>query len=203
VNKRVGDFNSLKELLMRQTFRRTMLVATAVVGLSASIAVAAPPTANDQNMTNSPTMNNSSGPGSSTAMPQPGAATGTQTQASQAQPNGGKLENRIEQRIADLQNKLQISAAQKPQWDRFTQIMRENARDMDRIFQTRVQSLDTMNAEDNMKSYAMIATHHAQDVQRLVPAFDALYTKMNDSQKRTADQVFREEAYQGNRQSNG
>ena len=62
---------------------------------------------------------------------------------------------------------------------------------MDKVLQACAQSMMSMTAEENMKSYADIASRHAQNVQRLVPAFDALYATMSDGQKKTADQVFR------------
>jgi len=42
-----------------------------------------------------------------------------------------------------------------------------------------------------MQSYEQPAEEHAQRVQRLVPAFQALYGAMPDQQKPLADQVFR------------
>jgi len=48
-----------------------------------------------------------------------------------------------------------------------------------------------------MKSYAQVVMAHALDVQKLIPTFQALYATMSDSQKRTADQVFRNDANQG------
>src|SRR5580658_3389402 len=164
---------------MRQSFRRTMLVTSAILGLGTVVAIAAPPGAGDPTKTTGSTMPSASAPATPQAEP-------------------ASMAENVEQRITDLQSKLQISAAQKPQWDRFTQVMRDNARDMDKIFQTRVQAMDTMNAEANMKSYAEIASHHAQDVQRLVPAFDALYASMSPGQKKAADEVFRNDANQGN-----
>jgi hypothetical protein len=183
---------------MRQSFRQTAMIATAIVALGAISAVAAPPGASDPTATPS-TM----APAGGTAAPMAPAGSQAQAQPNEQAANSGQMEARIDQRISDLQGKLQISAAQKPQWDHFTQIMRENAREMDKIFQARIQGMDNMNAEQNMKSYASIAQHHAQDVERLVPAFDALYAKMSESQKKTADQVFRDDANQGASGKNG
>jgi periplasmic protein CpxP/Spy len=56
----------------------------------------------------------------------------------------------------------------------------------------------SLNAVENMQSYANIAQRHAQDVQRLVPAFQNLYNSLSDEQRRTADQVFR--SYPGDTQ---
>jgi hypothetical protein len=48
-----------------------------------------------------------------------------------------------------------------------------------------------MSAVDNMQSFAQIEQQRAQDTQKLVPAFQALYASLNDQQKKTADQLFR------------
>jgi hypothetical protein len=45
-----------------------------------------------------------------------------------------------------------------------------------------------MNAVQNMPSYAQIAEAHVQHLQKLVPAFDNLYSAMPEQQKKLADQ---------------
>jgi hypothetical protein len=42
-----------------------------------------------------------------------------------------------------------------------------------------------------MQSYAQIEQQRAQDVQKLVPAFQTLYSSLSDQQKSTADLIFR------------
>ncbi len=68
--------------------------------------------------------------------------------------------------------------------------MRDNARDMDRVFMQRAQQYPTMNAVQNMQCYEVIADARAQHLQKLVPAFDNLYDAMLE-QKKLPDQVFR------------
>jgi hypothetical protein len=51
-----------------------------------------------------------------------------------------------------------------------------------------------MNAVENMQSYAQIEQTRAQDMQKLVPAFQTLYTALSDEQKKQADQLFRNQA---------
>jgi protein CpxP len=174
---------------MRQSFRQTVLITSAMLGLSAMTALAAPPPgAGSPVNTNAATMPSTNAPA--------GAASNDQ-----AAPSGqNSMQATVEQHIQDLQTKLQITPQQKAQWDRFTAVMRENAQDMDKLYQARAQAIDSMNAEANMKSYAEMAEHHAQDVRRLVPAFDTLYASMSSSQKQTADQVFREDAMRANHQ---
>ncbi len=99
-----------------------------------------------------------------------------------------------EQRIADLHKRLHITAQQQSQWDQFAQMMRDNAKDLDQAYQQRAASFDKMNAVENMQSYAQIEQTRAQDMQKLVPAFQTLYTSLSDAQKQQADQLFRNQA---------
>jgi hypothetical protein len=155
---------------MLKTFRQTIIASTAIIGLSAVAALAAPPGTGDPTATRAAPMSSAQAPAKAS------------------------MRVTIEQRITDLHAKLQISPAQQPQWDQFAQVMRDNAKSMDQEFQTRAQAITTMNAAENMKSYALISAQHAQDMQKLVPAFGALYGTMSDSQKHMADQVFRDNA---------
>ena len=109
---------------------------------------------------------------------------------------GKNAEERVEHRINELHAQLRITPAERPQWDKFAEVMRENARDMDQTFIQRSQQFQSMNALQNMQSYQQIADAHAQHLQKLVPAFEDLYNAMPEQQKRIADQVFRENAEQ-------
>jgi protein CpxP len=72
--------------------------------------------------------------------------------------------------------------------------MRDNAHKMDQDYKDRAAKFGTLSALENMQSYAQIAQEHAEDVQRLVAAFQPLYTAMPDAQKKIADQAFRNAA---------
>jgi protein CpxP len=167
---------------MRISFRQTLIATTAIIGLSGFAAAAAPPSAGDPTATRS-------------------SATPTSAQPmTKGQPSSGHdMAAKIEQRITDLHSKLHITPTQQPQWDRFSEVMRENARDTDQTFQHRVQAMASMTAAENMQSYAQVTSEYAQHMQKLVPAFQALYDTMSDNQKRTADQVFRDDSNRGNR----
>jgi len=165
---------------MRTSLRQTVIATTAIIGLSAFAAVAAPPASGDPTVVH-PSVTTNGQPTSTAHV----------------------MEGKIEQRIADLHAKLQISPAQQPQWDQFSQLMRDNARSMDQSFQHRVQTMPSMTATENMQSYADVSMAHAQDVEKLVPAFQALYGTMSDSQKRRADQVFRDDANHGDQARRG
>jgi protein CpxP len=161
---------------MGTSFRQTVVAATAIVGLSAFAAAAAPPAAGNPVTTH----------------PIGTAPPSTSKDKPAAVPD---MEGQIEARITDLHTRLQISPSQQPQWDQFTQVMRDNARNLDQTFQQRAQTLSAMTAAENMQSYAQVATEHATELQNLVPVFQALYQTMSASQKKTADQVFRADAH--------
>ena len=107
---------------------------------------------------------------------------------------GKTAQERVEQRIKELYSQLRITPAERPQWDQFAEVMRENARDMDQAWLQRVDTFRSLNAVQNMQSYEQIAEQHAQHVQKLVPALQNLYNSMPDEQKRLTDQVFRANA---------
>lgn len=157
---------------MRMKIRDGVAVAVAIVGLSAMAVAAEPEGANS-----------------------PMAPPAAQTEAGPA--NQQNMEARVNQHIKDLHAKLQITAAEEPQWQKFAQTMRANARNMDQAFDNRIDQLQSMNALQNMASYSHIAEQHAKDVKALLPSFEALYASMPQSQKQNADQVFREDANRG------
>lgn len=100
--------------------------------------------------------------------------------------------DQVEKHITDLHAKLRITPAQQTEWEQFAQVMRENAKSMNDTMEQRRTSFATMNAADNMQSYALIAQKHADDMQKLATTFKALYGTMSDDQKKNADTVFRE-----------
>ena len=93
-----------------------------------------------------------------------------------------------------LQSQLGITEAQMPLWTAFTQAMRDNAAATDALFTQRAGAVATMNAPDNMHSYAQIARAYADNTERLATAFDSLYASLSDTQKQAADTMFRQQA---------
>ncbi len=116
------------------------------------------------------------------------------SRAASARRPGETIESLVERRIADLHSRLHITPQQTQQWDQFAQVMRDNAKAMETIYQQRAEKLGSMTAVDNMQSYAQIEQERAQDMQKLVPAFQTLYGSLSDQQKKTADQMFRDYA---------
>jgi cytochrome c551/c552 len=92
-----------------------------------------------------------------------------------------------------LQSQLGITEAQMPLWSAFAQAMRDNAAATDALFNQRAGAVATMNAPDNMHSYAQIARAYADNTERLATAFDSLYASLSDTQKEAADTLFRQQ----------
>jgi protein CpxP len=110
---------------------------------------------------------------------------------------------RVERRIAELHAKLHITSAEESEWRQFADAMRDNARQIAPEFAERKQKFRSMNAVENMQSYAAIAEQHAKNMERLVPAFQNLYNSLSDAQKRTADAVWRNFAERASRRHRG
>ena len=122
-------------------------------------------------------------PNPAPASPQSGTATPSQAES-------------VDQRIRALQQQLGITAAQMPQWNAFAQAMRDNATSTDELFRQRANSVKSMTALDNMKSYARVVRAYADDTDRLEAAFETLYNALSDQQKQTLDTLFRRQATQ-------
>jgi periplasmic protein CpxP/Spy len=129
--------------------------------------------------------------------PQPPAATAPPAGTSSTSPHavpGSAAAQRVEEHIRTLHGQLRITSAEQQQWEKFAEVMRENGRAMDQMFLQRIQQIPTMNAVQNMQSYAQMAEAHADHVQKLAAAFVDLYNAMPEQQQELADQVFRASA---------
>ena len=100
-----------------------------------------------------------------------------------------------EAQIKQLQGALIITEAQKELWNNLTQVMRENAKDMDAftdaLSKERAESTKTMNAVEHMKFHSQITEAHSDQLKKFIPPFEALYASMSDEQKGTTDTIFR------------
>jgi hypothetical protein len=96
-----------------------------------------------------------------------------------------------EAQIKQLQGALNITAAQKELWNNLTQVMRENAKDMDALNKDRAENTKPMNAVEHMKFHSQITEAHLDQLKKLIPPFEALYASMSDEQKKTTDTIFR------------
>ncbi len=111
--------------------------------------------------------------------------------------HAARRQSMVERRIATLRTQLKITPAEAQAFDAFAQVMRDNAAHMDSMTEQRRQSAGTMTAVDAMKSYQTVAHQHADDMDKLEPAFATLYDALSPAQQKLADQSFRAFAGRG------
>jgi LTXXQ motif family protein len=98
--------------------------------------------------------------------------------------------NTVEARIKSLHDALKITPAEEAQWQAVADVMRDNAKTTGALIEERTANAKAMTAIDDLHSYEAIAEAHVAGVKKLIPAVDALYANMSDTQKKNADAVF-------------
>ena len=97
----------------------------------------------------------------------------------------------VDQRIENLRKQMAITPEQEPEWKNLAQTMQDNAASMKAFFEKwKNAAHNELNALDNLKFHAEMADIQSQALHKLVTAFEALYNKMPDAQKKIADDVF-------------
>jgi len=104
--------------------------------------------------------------------------------------NPQDMKMHVENRIKTLHAKLAITPQQEPKWNEVAQIMRENETNISQVIQERHQDPENMTAVDDLKSYQKISLAHVDGLEKLIPAFRALYNDMSYAQKKKADETF-------------
>ena len=141
--------------------------------------------------------------GASPRQPSPGmqampaanqAAAGTNAPATDNAAPTMTLEQMANQRIEDLHSQLNITQKEETKWNKFAEVMRNNARSLDQAYQARAGKIDSMSAVENMRSYAHIERMRASDMQKLITPFQSLYASLSPQQKQQANDVFRQHA---------
>jgi hypothetical protein len=103
--------------------------------------------------------------------------------------------DQTEAQITQLQGSLNITEAQKPLWNDLTQVMRENAKDMDALAKDRIENAKTMNSVEHLKLHSQFTEAHLAQLKKLIPPFEAFYNSLSDEQKKTTDTIFRTGKY--------
>jgi hypothetical protein len=100
------------------------------------------------------------------------------------------MSERVEDRIATLHEKLNITPEQEDSWKQVAQAMRDNATNEKALWDERRGSGDTRTAVDDLKSYQKGMQAHVDGLGKVITAFEPLYENMSDDQKQNADNVF-------------
>jgi len=94
-----------------------------------------------------------------------------------------------EARITSLRTRLHITAAEEPQFTAVADVMRANAQSMEALLGERAKDMDR-TAVSALRWYERLTEAHAAALQKFVPAFEALYAALSDSQRKAADAIF-------------
>jgi periplasmic protein CpxP/Spy len=131
------------------------------------------------------------------AVPSPGvqlaqadSTTGTPTSSTAKSKPRHSMADRVEDRIKRLHDDLKITPDQESKWQAVADAMRDDSKAMQATIAERRQNRANMSAVDDLRSYQKVAETHVQGLQRLIPAFEALYDTMSPDQKKNADMVF-------------
>ncbi len=95
-----------------------------------------------------------------------------------------------EERIKELHNQLGITGAQEARWAEVAKTMRDNEATLSSMIEQRHKDAVSMNALDDLQSYADITQAHADGIKRMMTAFEPLYDDMTENQRNNADTVF-------------
>jgi hypothetical protein len=111
----------------------------------------------------------------------------------QGAPPAAGGEAAVDQRIQTLKTQLAITPQQEAAWAAFAQRMRDNAALTQRLAQQRGTAIASLNAVDNMRSYARSMHEYAADADRMTTAFESLYAVLSPAQKQAADTLLRQQ----------
>ncbi|RFD19980.1 hypothetical protein DY926_08435 [Komagataeibacter melaceti] len=98
----------------------------------------------------------------------------------------------VDAHITALHDELGITKKQEALWTPFAQTMRDNAQRLHDAIESRREKLASMNAVENMQSYAELTVERAHDMQTLNSSFATLYESFSKKQRKHADTLFRE-----------
>jgi periplasmic protein CpxP/Spy len=139
--------------------------------------------------------NSSTGHATTTTTPSPsppsGQAASGDEQAALQTKLGRRQAAAVEHHIATLHSNLHITPVQEPLWRSLAAAMRDNVVQLDNVYAERQKSYGSMSAVDDLKSYGKVQQTHADNVQKLIGPFQALYDNFSPAQKKEADETFR------------
>ena len=160
--------------------KQFVLPAALLLALGASTTLSTP-SAFAQAPTSPPAASQSSTP----AAPQAG-----NTARAQHRQRDADFGARAEARIAFVKAKLKITSAQESAFDKYAQVIRDNAASMQKNFQAmRGQRGQNQSAIDRVEQRAKFAQQRDQQEQQYLSAFRPLYASLSPDQKKVADDL--------------
>jgi hypothetical protein len=98
----------------------------------------------------------------------------------------------LDDRIAALHTRLQITPDEEIKWAAVAQVMRDNEAQMQNmVTERRGRSPNGGDAVDELKTYERFTQAHVDGLKNLISSFTALYATMPAAQQAVADRVFK------------
>jgi hypothetical protein len=102
----------------------------------------------------------------------------------------GAMMGHVEGRLAFLKTELKITSAQEPQWAKFADVIRANAKGAQAGMQAMMQAgAKAATAPEVLARHEKMLTAKLDSVRALKAAFDPLYASLSDEQKKSADEL--------------
>jgi hypothetical protein len=102
----------------------------------------------------------------------------------------GAMMGHVEGRLAFLKTELKITSAQEPQWAKFADVVRTNAKGVQAGMQAMMQAgAKAATAPEVLARHEKMLTAKLESVRALKAAFDPLYASLSDEQKKSADEL--------------
>jgi len=96
----------------------------------------------------------------------------------------------LEARIESLHQKLMITQAQEEQWNKVTEVIRQNAQTMTMLLgRIKFHEANAGTPVDEIKFYGQIAEAHANSIKKLIPVFETLYNSLSENQKKALNET--------------
>jgi hypothetical protein len=105
-----------------------------------------------------------------------------------AQAQSPQPRQNVEANISELHQKLQITAAQEPQFGAVASVMRDNAR----LEASAPQPAPNATAVDDLRVYIKYSELELAGLKKMLPPLEALYATLSPAQKKAADAIFRQ-----------
>jgi LTXXQ motif family protein len=103
----------------------------------------------------------------------------------------GMMASHIEGRLAYIKAELKVTDAQEALWNAYAVAARDNARSMtDRCSAMMSKRDPRASLPERLDQNEQLMTAHLEAVRAMVKALKPLYASLDDSQKKTADQLF-------------
>jgi hypothetical protein len=103
--------------------------------------------------------------------------------------HAGMMGGHVEGRIAFLKAELKITDAQTPQWNRFADVLREQAKSMNAMRDQMMKMEEPATLPEQLDRREKMMTSHLASMKTLKDAVGPLYASFSDEQKKTADEL--------------